>query len=93
MIASIEPVAASKPRSLEELRATVRASRLNTWLGCRLKFYFRYVLGLVKPRTAALYVGHTVHGVLRLWNLARWRKQVLSVDDRRTTITLPVDDN
>ena len=83
MIASIEPVAASKPRSLEELRATVSASRLNTWLGCRLKFYFRYVLGLVKPRTAALYVGHTVHGVLRLWNLARWRKQVLSVDDLR----------
>ena len=71
-------LAADKPRSLDELRATVSASRLNTWLSCRLKFYFRYVLGLTKPRTAALYVGHTVHGVLKLWNQARWRRQVLT---------------
>ena len=70
--------AADKPRSLDELRATVSASRLNTWLSCRLKFYFRYVMGLTKPRTAALYVGHTVHGVLKLWNQARWRRQVLT---------------
>ena len=73
--------AADKPRSLDELRATVSASRLNTWLSCRLKFYFRYVLGLTKPRTPALYVGHTVHGVLKLWNQARWRRQVLTPDD------------
>ncbi len=73
--------AADKPRSLDELRATVSASRLNTWLSCRLKFYFRYVLGLTKPRTAALYVGHTVHGVLKVWNQARWRRQVLSTED------------
>lgn len=72
--------AADQPRSLDELRATVSASRLNTWLSCRLKFYFRYVLGLTKPRTAALYVGHTVHGVLKLWNRARWRRQLLTVD-------------
>lgn len=73
--------AADKPRSLDELRATVSASRLNTWLSCRLKFYFRYVLGLTKPRTAALYVGHTVHGVLKLWNQARWRRQLLTITD------------
>ncbi len=77
MNATLAP-AADKPRSLAELRATVSASRLNTWLSCRLKFYFRYVLGLTKPRTAALYVGHTVHGVLKLWNQARWRRQVLA---------------
>ena len=77
MNATVAP-AADKPRSLDELRATVSASRLNTWLSCRLKFYFRYVLGLTKPRTAALYVGHTVHGVLKLWNQARWRRQVLT---------------
>ena len=80
MNATVTP-AADKPRSLDELRATVSASRLNTWLSCRLKFYFRYVLGLTKPRTAALYVGHTVHGVLKLWNQARWRRQVLSTED------------
>ena len=77
MNATVTPVA-DKPRSLDELRATVSASRLNTWLSCRLKFYFRYVLGITKPRTAALYVGHTVHGVLKLWNQARWRRQVLT---------------
>ena len=82
MIATPSP-AADKPRSLDELRATVSASRLNTWLSCRLKFYFRYVLGLTKPRRAALYVGHTVHGVLKLWNQARWRRQVLTVADLR----------
>ena len=78
MIAAIEPLAAAKPKPVAELRQTISASRLNTWLGCRLKFYFRYVLGLTKPRTAALYVGHTVHGALKLWNLARWRKQEMS---------------
>ena len=80
MNATVTPVA-DKPRSLDELRATVSASRLNTWLSCRLKFYFRYVLGLTKPRTAALYVGHTVHGVLKLWNQARWRRQLLTITD------------
>ncbi len=79
-----EPAAAARgPRSLAELRATVSASRLNTWLSCRLKFYFRYVLGITKPRTAALYVGHTVHGILKLWNNARWRRQVLTPETLR----------
>ena len=68
----------------DQLRQTVSASRLNTWLSCRLKFYFRYVLGLKKPKTAALYVGHTVHGVLKLWNKARWRRQTLTIDELKT---------
>ena len=75
MIAPVEPLAAAAPRPIAALRQTVSASRLNTWLGCRLKFYFRYVLGLTKPKTAALHVGTTVHGVLRLWNKARWQRQ------------------
>lgn len=83
MIATVEPTAARGPRSLAELRATVSASRLNTWLSCRLKFYFRYVAGITKPRTAALYVGHTVHGILKLWNNARWRRQVLTPEALR----------
>ena len=64
MIATLEPAAASAPQlstNVEKLRQTVSASRLNTWLGCRLKFYFRYVLGITKPKTAALHVGSTVH--------------------------------
>ena len=80
MIATVEPLAAAKPKSVAELRQTVSASRLNTWLSCRLKFYFSYVLGLTKPKTAALFVGTSVHAVLKLWNNARWRRQPVTVE-------------
>ena len=80
MIATIEPMAASQPKSVAELRQTISASRLNTWLACRLKFFFHYVRGLRKPKTAALYVGTSVHGILKLWNRARWRRQPFTVE-------------
>jgi hypothetical protein len=79
MIATLEPTGVAQAKPLVELRNTVSASRLNTWLSCRLKFYFHYVLGLRKPRSGALYVGHAVHGALKLWNLARWRRQPLDL--------------
>jgi putative RecB family exonuclease len=76
MIAAIEPaVAGNEPASIEHLQKTVSASRLNCWLQCRLKFYFRYVLKLSKPKTPALHFGTVVHLVLQHWNMARWRKQ------------------
>ena len=90
MIATLEPPAVIPTPATttgahpDQLRQTVSASRLNTWLSCRLKFYFRYVLGIKKPKTAALYVGHTVHGVLKLWNKARWRRQTVTLDDLKT---------
>lgn len=65
-------------RPVEELLKTVSASRLQTWQQCRLKFWFRYVEGIAKPTTPALFVGRTVHGVLQAWNLARWRKESVS---------------
>ncbi len=74
MIAILEP----KAGSTTESQPTVSATRLNTWLGCRLRYYFKYVLRLKTPKTAALYVGHTVHAVLKQWNLARWRKEILT---------------
>ncbi|TXT46372.1 MAG: hypothetical protein FD140_4508 [Limisphaerales bacterium] len=80
MIATVEPIAGAKPKSIAELRQTISASRLNTWLSCRLKFFFHYVLGIKKPRTAALYVGTSVHGILKLWNRARWRRQSVTVE-------------
>ena len=43
-------------RTIEELTQTVSASRLSTWLQCRLKFHMRYVAGISKPPTAALHV-------------------------------------
>lgn len=60
--------------------ATVSATRLNTWLGCRLRYYFKYVLRLKKPKSAATYVGSTVHAVLKQWNRARWRKEILGTE-------------
>ena len=69
----------SPPHLIEELSQTVSASRLNLWLQCRLKFYFRYALKLQKPKTAALHVGTTIHAVLQAWNLARWRKEPFQV--------------
>ena len=67
-------------RSIEELTATVSASRLSTWLQCRLKFHLRYVAGISKPPTAALHVGKTIHAVLQQWSLARWRGVPLDSD-------------
>ena len=82
MIAIIEngagPVA--EPAPLEKLKRTVSASRLNCWLQCRLKFYFRYVLKLTKPKTTALHFGSVVHLVLQQWNLTRWRRQPFEID-------------
>jgi putative RecB family exonuclease len=60
------------------LLATVSASRLGTWLGCRLKFYFRHVAGIAKPTTPARHVGSVVHAVLQQWSLARWRRAPLA---------------
>lgn len=68
-----------EPKPIEVLKQTVSASRLNCWLQCRLKFYFRYVLKITKPKTAALHYGSVLHLVLQQWNLNRWRKQPLDI--------------
>ena len=60
---------------IETLQETVSASRLNCFLQCRLKFFFRYVLQIVKPPTPSLHLGSVVHLVLKAWNMARWKKQ------------------
>jgi PD-(D/E)XK nuclease superfamily len=61
--------------SIESLLKTVSASRLNCFLGCRLKFFFRYVQEIVKPPTPSLHVGSVVHLVLKAWNMCRWKRQ------------------
>ena len=58
MIAEVE--AQSPARSLEDLQKTVSATRLNTWLQCRLKFYFRYVAQVKKRPTQALHIGKEI---------------------------------
>ena len=59
----------------DHLTNVVSASRLNCFSSCRLKFFFRYVLELAKPATAALFVGKAVHAALQQWSTARWRGQ------------------
>jgi len=81
MIALVENGAGSaiEPAPIEKLKKTISASRLNCWLQCRLKFFFRYVLKITKPKTAALHFGSVVHLVLQQWNMARWRKQPFEI--------------
>lgn len=77
-------VAAPEPRrgrSVDALLWTISASRLTCFLQCRLKFYFRYVLGIVKPKPLALRIGSAVHLALKAWNRARWRGELLSLKD------------
>ncbi len=64
-----------KPKTIEDLVKRVSASRVLLFQQCRLKFFFRYVLGLVKPKSPSLHVGSSVHAVLKYWNKARWKNE------------------
>ena len=75
MIALTPPARKPAVPADDHLTNVISASRLNTFHGCRLKFYFRYVMELVKPATAALFVGKAVHSALQQWSTARWRGQ------------------
>lgn len=70
---------AKNGRPPAELLAKVSASRLQTFHQCRLKFYFRYVLRLEKPKSPALHVGSAVHFVLQTWNRARWKGEPIDL--------------
>ena len=94
MIATLDPVQVHSPAQptttttpttkaspIESLQKTVSASRLTTFLQCRLKFMFRYVQQIPKPKTPALHVGSVVHLVLQAWNMSRWRKQEFQIEN------------
>ena len=92
MIAVLEstegsPAPLTADEQVEQLKQTVSASRLALYLACRLKFFFRYVAGLQKPKSPALHVGSSVHSVLKRWNKARWRDQPLSLKDLHDEFT------
>lgn len=79
MIATLERPAL-KPEPTEkdriaELQQTISASRLSLWLGCKLKFYFRYVLQTQKAPTPSMHCGSTIHAALQAWNMSRWRRE------------------
>ncbi len=71
---AIKPEPTEKDR-IAELQQTISASRLSLWLGCKLKFYFRYILKTKKPPTPSMHCGSTVHAVLQAWNMSRWRRE------------------
>lgn len=75
MIALATPPSVNRAPEDDHLTNLVSASRLNCFHSCRLKFFFRYVLELVKPTTAALFVGKAVHAALQQWSAARWKGQ------------------
>lgn len=85
MIAVVDPGTApavsppSEAEILRRLKETVSPSRLTLFLQCRLKFFFRHVARITKPKPAALHVGTSVHAVLKAWNKARWREQPLTL--------------
>ncbi len=78
--ARVVPATPAKPNPIETLQKTVSASRLTCWLQCRLKFFFRYVQQISKPKTPALHVGSFVHLVLQAWNMSRWKKQPFEIE-------------
>ncbi len=51
----------------------VSASRLKSFLTCRLKFFYEKVQKLKKPTGPNLHFGKAVHAGLQHYNLARWR--------------------
>src|SRR5689334_5792114 len=79
MNAVLEQRQMSRSEVLHGLRSTVSASRLNTFSQCRLKFFFRYVEEIERPKTPALHVGSVIHLALKTWNKARWRKEPLTL--------------
>jgi len=72
--------AQTKGRSVDELLRSTSASRISTFLNCRLKFFYQYVEGRSAEKSGARLIGSGVHEVLRKWNLARWRKQAITND-------------
>ncbi len=79
------PAATQSPSTTTEatiitgLQRTVSPSRLTLFLQCRLKFWFRYVARIAKPKSAALHVGGSAHAVLKAWNKSRWRQEPLTL--------------
>ena len=81
------PPAPTRAEVISHLQKQISPSRLNLFLQCRLKFFFRYVEGITKAKTAALHVGTSVHSVLKAWNKARWKSQPLTLKDLHNEFT------
>jgi putative RecB family exonuclease len=70
-----------EPGAIAHLQSIVSPSRLSLFHQCRLKFFFRYVEEVEKPKSPALHLGGAVHSALKVWNKARWRDQPRSLEE------------
>jgi len=57
------------------------ASRLKSFLTCRLRFYYEKVLGLKTPKSPNLHIGSAVHAGLEAFHRARWRGAPLTAEE------------
>lgn len=81
MTALADPPAPTPVREqITELTQTVSASRLMAWQQCRLKFWFRYVEELARPKPLALHLGQVIHATLEEWNRWRWQNLVTDME-------------
>ena len=63
------------------VREYISPSRLNCWLSCPLKWFFRYIEGIRTPTTPALFVGKACHAGLEVYYRHRQLGVTLGVDD------------
>jgi putative RecB family exonuclease len=55
----------------------ISASRLKSFLTCRLRFYYEKVQGIKKPLSVKAHLGRCVHAALRDYHKSRWIGQCL----------------
>jgi len=82
------PTERSEKDIIRSLQEEASASRLSLFLQCRLKFYYRYVLRLKKPKAASLHVGNSVHSALKAWSKGRWLGKPLSLKELHDAYSL-----
>jgi putative RecB family exonuclease len=66
------PVSPASPQPAGNPLEYVSASRLKSFLTCRLKFYYEKVLGLPAPSSPNLQIGKAVHAGLEAFHHAKW---------------------
>lgn len=76
-----QPNPAAVPESRPDPLAYVSASRLKSFLTCRLRFYYEKVLGLRAPVTLKAHLGRSVHEALRQYHISRWSGNIVTEAD------------
>ncbi len=82
--APVQEICIDQPSAiLKELQARVSASRLQLFLQCKLRWWFKYVAQIPKPPTGSMHAGSTAHAVLKAWSRSRWNREPFSIEKLR----------